>query len=230
MRKRSERKKIYPFAWMDETIEITLNPCKGHTAKLKNDDLCRLKEKFDMDVCQIISYLKSEIFYLRSLKKKKIVVQQYYKDVVLLRNQAAANIEQYYSHEVELTITGKYILKALDELADLIGKRYSTYLEIAVGNDQAKNRSAKTHIFKILCQLSVDQLGIILKAADDAKLVIAQSLSLVFKSIVPYLSTPAREELSWQSMRSSSYHPEERDKELAILALEKMIKEIKQYR
>ena len=54
-------------------------------------------------------------------------------------------------------------------------------------------------------------------------------MSLIFKTIVPYLSTPFKRNLSYQSVRSKSYNPEEKDKEFVIKTLEKIIKHIKDY-
>jgi hypothetical protein len=51
----------------------------------------------------------------------------------------------------------------------------------------------------------------------------------VFKTIVPHLSTPYQENISYDSMRSKSYTAETRDKEIAIQTLEQMIKKIKEY-
>ncbi|OJW81819.1 MAG: hypothetical protein BGO69_15060 [Bacteroidetes bacterium 46-16] len=82
---------------------------------------------------------------------------------------------------------------------------------------------------KVLCVLSTDQAGIILRAADELKILIARSLNEVFKTIVPHLSTPYKEELSYDSMRSKSYAAEERDKEIAIETLEKIIEKIRSY-
>ncbi|HRP37582.1 MAG TPA: hypothetical protein PLS50_07280 [Candidatus Dojkabacteria bacterium] len=82
---------------------------------------------------------------------------------------------------------------------------------------------------KIICMLSSDQIGLILRAADDQRILIAQSKNQVFKSIVPNLSTASRENLSYDGMRSKSYVAEERDKRLAIDALEKIIAKIKAY-
>ena len=83
---------------------------------------------------------------------------------------------------------------------------------------------------KLRCRLSVDQLGLILKAADDTRLISSPSLSLVFKAVVPYLSTERKKDLSWDSMRSSTYHPEQSDQETAIAALEKIIRAIRDYK
>lgn len=82
---------------------------------------------------------------------------------------------------------------------------------------------------KIKCALSVDQLSLFLRAADETKVIIARSLNDLFKQIVPYLSTSHTKNISYDSMRSKSYAAEKRDKEIVIHALEQMIKSIKDY-
>lgn len=82
---------------------------------------------------------------------------------------------------------------------------------------------------KVLCVLSTDQTGLILRAADELKILIARSMNEVFRTIVPHLSTPYKENLSYDSMRSKSYAAEERDKKIAIETLEKIIEKIKSY-
>lgn len=82
---------------------------------------------------------------------------------------------------------------------------------------------------KLLSVLSVDQMALVLRAADDLKIVMARSLNSVFKNIVPYLSTPYQENISYDSMRSKSYSAETRDKEIVIETLQQMIKKINDY-
>lgn len=82
---------------------------------------------------------------------------------------------------------------------------------------------------KIECILSTDQMGLILRATDESRILKAKSMSQIFKTIVPHLSTPFKKDLSYQSVRSKSYNAEERDKEIAIETLEKIIKKIKTY-
>lgn len=82
---------------------------------------------------------------------------------------------------------------------------------------------------KIRSILSVDQMAIILRAADELKIITARSLSSVFKAIVPHLSTLNQENISFDSMRSKSYSAEIRDKEVVIHLLQQMIKVIKYY-
>lgn len=227
MRKRLISEKQYPFAWLDEVTELTLNPHKGYLDQLKADELTRLQQQFEKEVRQIISSLKAQTFWIYSIKKKKAVLQQYLEAIRLLKIQVATN-QAHYAENNTIKTTGSAIMVYLDELSHSIEKRYTAYLpKMPIAGEQPTLQDAG--IFKIICELSVDQMGIILKAADDIKLLVSRSLSMVFKSIVPYLSTAQKSELSWDSMRSNSYHPEERDKEAAIAALEKLIKKIREY-
>ncbi len=82
---------------------------------------------------------------------------------------------------------------------------------------------------KVRSILSVDQMSLILRAADDLRIIMARSLNSVFKDIVPYLSTPYQEDISYDSMRSKSYSAEIRDKEIVTETLQQMIKKINEY-
>lgn len=82
---------------------------------------------------------------------------------------------------------------------------------------------------KVRCILSSDQMGLILRAADDIRILEAKSMSEVFRTIVPHLATPYRENLSYDGMRSKAYVAEERDKQIAIETLEGIIKKIRGY-
>ncbi|WP_423147041.1 hypothetical protein [Rubrolithibacter danxiaensis] len=95
--------------------------------------------------------------------------------------------------------------------------------------DLKSSVSAQKEKTKVLCILSSDQMALILRAADELKILMARSMSDVFKTIVPHLSTPYKENLSVDSMRSKSYSAEERDKEIAIQTLEHIIKKISEY-
>lgn len=228
MRTQSENKVGYPFAWLDNVTELTLNPVKGSVEQLQADELNRLQDEFGTEVRRVLDSLKAQTFWIFSSKKRKAVLQQYDQAIRLLRQQATINQENYPEDSL-LKTSGNAIIAYLDELSHDIEKRYSAYLPQPV-IAQENQAVPPLDIFKIICELSIDQMGIILKAADDVKLIVSRSLSLVFKSIVPYLSTANKKELSWDSMRSNSYHPEERDKEAAIAALEKLIRKIRDYK
>lgn len=82
---------------------------------------------------------------------------------------------------------------------------------------------------KVTCTLSTDQTGLIIRAADELRILLAKSMSEVFKTIVPHLSTPYKKDLSYDGMRSKSYVAEERDKLIAIQTLQRIINKIEEY-
>lgn len=87
----------------------------------------------------------------------------------------------------------------------------------------------KQEPLKVMILLSVDQIGLFLRALDSLRVLKAKSLNAVFQSITPFLSTPRQPEISWDSMRSKSYAFEEKDKQAVIKVLESVITWIKEY-
>ena len=96
-------------------------------------------------------------------------------------------------------------------------------------NDLKPVTNSTTFNSKIECDLSIDQMALILRATDEARVIRARSMNHFFKMIIPHLSTPFKRDLSYQSVRSKSYSPEERDKEIAVKILEKIITKIQSY-
>lgn len=94
---------------------------------------------------------------------------------------------------------------------------------------EIQKEAVKKEKTKLSSVLSVDQMALILRAADDLRIVMARSLNSVFKNIVPFLSTPYQENISYDSMRSKSYSAESRDKEIVTETLQQMIKKISEY-
>jgi len=77
--------------------------------------------------------------------------------------------------------------------------------------------------------LSGDQLAIVLRAADEVKMVESRSLNMVYNTMIPYIATENRTTLSPSSIRVKSYCPEQKDKNLVIDKLSQMIEKIKDY-
>ncbi|MDP5198984.1 hypothetical protein [Flavobacterium sp. DG2-3] len=102
-------------------------------------------------------------------------------------------------------------------------------LSVDVDENNAATESMQMGEDKVECTLSTDQMALILRAGDESRVLKARSMSLVFKTIVPFLSTPFKKNLSYQSVRSKSYNAEDRDKEIAIQTLKKIIEKIKSY-
>jgi hypothetical protein len=112
------------------------------------------------------------------------------------------------------------------ELSYLEKKRY---FSVRATNLSTQNVLSEKPKQKVTCALSTDQIGLIIRAADELRILIAKSMSEVFKTIVPNLSTPYKKDLSYDGMRSKSYVAEERDKQIAIQTLQQIIKKIEEY-
>ncbi|GLU56234.1 hypothetical protein [Dyadobacter frigoris] len=82
---------------------------------------------------------------------------------------------------------------------------------------------------KTKLDLNTDQIALLLRALVDTKTVAFTSVNEVFKMVTPFLSSKKKEDISWNSMRRSTYAAEDRDKHAATAVLEKMILVIKNY-
>lgn len=82
---------------------------------------------------------------------------------------------------------------------------------------------------KILCILSIDQIALIFRALDSLRIIEAKSLNSVFQQIAPYLSTPRKRDISWESMRSKAYQFEASDKERVLKMLDSVTRWIHEY-
>lgn len=217
----------YPYSWLDDIIGITLNPEITKVTELKEQQLDMIENKFDLELREVLSDLKRSTFFLLSDKKIKATVSHYYECLLWLEEQAKLNLAAYPS-EHPLAETGENLLLHIQYVAKTFRKRYEKYLPDV---KPISRNSTNTHkpVAKVLFAFSVDQLGILLKAADDSKILLASSLSIIFRMIVPYLSTEKIKTISWNSMRKSTYQMEQHDKDFVIAALEKLILKIKQY-
>jgi hypothetical protein len=218
--------KYYPFAWLDEVVEIVLNPAKTDLSGLQSEQLRLLEEKSIAEVRLIWSALKGQAFSGANAESIKVIVEQYVIAIRSLRQQVMAYLETY-PPDTLLRQTAQSILAGLDELYVFIVRRYPAYRLESLA-DYRQNLPLIAH-FKVVFELSTDQLGILIRAAYDIRLIAGDSLRSVFKTLAPYLSTIKKTELSWDSMRSNSGRPERSDKMTVIAALEKVIAKVKEY-
>lgn len=226
MSERATYEKSYPFAWLDEVVEIVLNPEKTDLAGLQSEQLRFLQEKASSETRLIWVGLKGQAFSGTNADSIKVIVEQYVIAIRSLRQQVMTYLDSY-PQDVLLRQTARSILLALEELYRYIVRRYPSYqLESLTDKPQSPPLIA---YFKVVFELSTDQLGILIRAAYDIKLIAGDSLRSVFKTLAPYLSTTKKTELSWDSMRSNSGRPERSDKMTVIAVLEKVIAKVKEY-
>jgi hypothetical protein len=228
MSERTTYENSYPFSWLDEVIEITLNPDKSNLKQIKNEALADIQAKLPEEIARVIRMIKGQAFSLYSNDQVKVVAGHYDQSIRVLQRQAAFNLRSY-PQKGTLFKTGQLLLSALDDLSKNIHIRYGTYLPEII-SDQKDTEKLDTFFDKVLCALSADQIGIILRSAFDVKIIIGNSFRKVCQAIAPYLSTRWKKDISWDTIRSNSGRPEFRDKEIAIETLEKMIEKIRGYR
>lgn len=90
-------------------------------------------------------------------------------------------------------------------------------------------KKGQTEISKILCLLSVDQISLVLRALDSLRIIQVKSFNSLVQNLTPYLATPRKEDISWQSLRSKSYTIEENGRAELIKILESVITWIREY-
>jgi cell fate (sporulation/competence/biofilm development) regulator YmcA (YheA/YmcA/DUF963 family) len=229
MSKRENDEKTYPFFWLDEILEITLNPAKTNLKTLSPQLLDSIKTQLPIEIDRVSACMKTQAFCLYSNEQLKVVAGHYDQALRLLQRQAVNNL-QHYPKSGPLQQTGLMIQHALDELMQSVHNRYQTYLPESSLPETGSEDSPPNFIDKVLCALSADQLGIVLKSAFDVKLILGKSFRKVCKAIAPFLSTPWKTDISWDTIRSIAGRAEPRDKEIAIEFLEKMITSIRRSR
>ncbi|MGJ1269537.1 hypothetical protein ACR78G_20250 [Sphingobacterium spiritivorum] len=177
---------------------------------------------------------KSYINYLIKTVQKKVnssssqadqlIALHYYQKALMQMHKKPDVIlnQDYYDLETVIRRLIKHEIHFKEEAIRFEGLENTT--------DNLSGNKEKTKVeYKIKVELSSDQIGLILRAADELRILSAKSMSEVFRTIVPYLSTPRNENLSYQGMRSKSYTAEETDKQKAIRSLERMISKINEY-
>jgi hypothetical protein len=217
----------YPFLWLDELVEVKLNPDKTNPKSLSNEDLHQIHNRLPEEFTRITNHLKTQAFCLYCSDHIKVVAGHYDQAVRLLQLQLQHNL-QLYPKNCKLRPTVNKLLGLLNEMELSLRTRYQRYLPDAVQPPETPDPAGLMN--KILCALSADQIGILIRAAFDVKLIIGKSFRKVCKAIAPFISTPWKDEVAWDTIRSHAGRPEDRDKAIAIETLEKMIVQIKGYR
>lgn len=218
---------VYPFLWLDEVLFRELNPLRQDCVSYEVEELHKLEERFNDELWTVFNALKARTFGLMPTGDIQILAGHFLDAAEALAQQARINLANYREDDQGIIETTEYILASLRDFDGAVRERFHKYLaDKKVGN--ATNNANKM-LFKVLCKLSVDQIGIVLKACDDTKLILAKSLSIVFQAIVPFLSTDRMKHISWGSMRKSTYQFSRSDLEFVIAVLEQLIEKIREY-
>lgn len=227
--------RTYSLQWLDSLISVTLNPGKPYRYMLTDVELSDLLEKVPLEALQVQHEFAGHVFACNKEKEVRHLVQKYYNALVSLRDLLTTYRKNTEVSVAVTTLQGQ-LLESVSDLIDFIAKRYEIYLYPASHSEGEGESNESKHkvlhkdiVAKVLCTLSGDQIALILRAADEAKILKARSMNLVFKLIIPHLSTPYKAELSAGAIRSKAYNPEEADRNAAIEALHRIISKIQSY-
>lgn len=222
----------YLLEWLDLTVTSTLNPNKTDLTMITPIQSRAIIEKATEQTFFIQSQFTVQVFSLTKEKQIKILVGNYYSSLLFLLNKITEINSSNDLHRDNLKEVTATLISCLDELITFVESRFANYLSVPFQIIEKKiNEPSVTDSpsSKILCKLSTDQTALILRASDELKILISKSMNHLFKTIVPFLSTPNKVNLSYDAMRSKAYVAEERDKKIVIETLERMIKQIKEY-
>lgn len=225
--------RTYSLEWLDALISVTLNPTRPYRRELRAEDIALLLEKVFLESQQVEHELNDKVFALFKDNQVRHLVQKYHTALTHLKEQAMGYLKGEPAAGADpFTELEERIVSSLSTLLTFIEQRYSHYLSPAT-EDLPEMPSVQlkpsNDRMKIYCNLSGDQLALMLRAADEAQVLKARSMNAVFKAIVPHLATAQRNELSADAIRSKAYNPEEPDRAACINALENMIRKIKDY-
>lgn len=216
-----QHQNFYPFGWLDDLIDIQLNPEKNDLNRITETEIRAIRKRLPSEMAAISLQLKQQSFSLYRNRYVKVVAGQYDTAIRLLRQRMKINLSQY-AKDGQLYDTGELIIAHLNDLYDSIRERYTGYL---ISSPEAETGQTT----KLKCGLSVDQIGILLKAADSMHLIVARSFSELLRGIVPYLSTERFKDISWKSARSSTYKIEQHDRDVVLRVLEELAGRIRDF-
>jgi len=174
-----------------------------------------------------VSYLITELsesIESTTNKAKEELLLNYYKGLRQLHSLPGYAFNPEYHGILDL------LDKWFDEEINFYRKLTTlTDINVTETKGQPEAEKSTTSKSKVLCTLSADQIALMLRAADEVRMLSARSLTAVFRSIVPHISTRQTTDLSFESVRIKSYNAEDSDKQAAIRTLKKMIDKIQDY-
>lgn len=209
--------RTYSLEWLDSLISVTLNPERPYRDKLQPGDISDLVEKIPVECIQVQSELNNQIFGVNKEGQVQHMVKKYHNAIVALRETLHAYEGKAEPRKQPILELQELLIASLNGLLSFIEKRYGYYIDPPRhGQPSPKNPSVSPvkAPARILCNLSGDQIAVILRGADESQVFKARSMNAVFKAIVPYLSTEHKENLSVDAM---------------VAALQAIIKKIQGY-
>ncbi|MEH6680369.1 MAG: hypothetical protein V7724_07455 [Sediminicola sp.] len=221
----------YLLEWFDLLIVTTLDADRTNIGEMDPRQATELIQKIRNETASFKTRMKYRAFSLTREKHIRLFIQNHYVSIRILRGVVREREERGISQRKHIEEIFSVLYTSLGELLIFLETWFARYLPVD-GYAKRKGRKAVPTAKvteKILCNLSTDQIALVLRAADELRILKARSLRSVFKIIVPHLSTPNKKNISFDAMRVNAYKAEDRDKEVTIGQLQHIIKKIKGY-
>lgn|SRR5690606_18818388 len=219
-----------PIHWLDNFVMININPginTRGSVLKVCN---ANTKNQIKQEVSTIKTTIKDRTFSMSKDSQLELYIANLHRSFEVL----LAQIEKYkqfkvYQNRAFISILDilHYEVVGLHHFIELWYPKYLKKLESYTSEPQSWY--SKKFPDKVVCSLTGDQVALILRAADESKFLVARSMRSVFQAIAPYLATPHRKALSYDSLRLKAYIVSEKNKEVVIEQLNSIIKKIEKY-
>ncbi|WP_268224959.1 hypothetical protein [Sinomicrobium oceani] len=219
----------YLLEWLDVLVSVTLNPEKNLVQKITEEQVEFMVRNIRKESASIKSKLKHQVFSLTREKHIRLLIENYHTSLLILSDQVSERQKNDTFQRKDLLQVMDTLHCDLQELICFLETWFAHYLKPDSFTKRRAYFSKAKDREKIVCNLSTDQTALVLRAADELRILQAKSMRHVFKTIVPHLSTPHKKDLSYDSLRVKAYTPEEKDKEVAIAQLQRMIKKIEEY-
>lgn len=221
----------YLLEWLDMLISTTLDPERTNIREMTPQQATELIHHIRKETATIKTKIKHLAFSLTREKHIRLFLQNHYVSMRILQGLVRERTESGPFQRKDIEQVHLVLQASLEELLLFLETWFARYLPV---DGFAKRRNRKTPPIpknedKILCNLSTDQIALVLRAADELRILKARSLRSVFRTIAPHLSTPNRKDISFDAMRVNAYKAEDSDKKVAIGQLEHIIKKIKDY-
>ncbi|SFB79789.1 hypothetical protein SAMN04487891_102391 [Flagellimonas taeanensis] len=226
----------YLLEWLDMLISTTLDPERTNVREMTPQQATELIQHIHKETATIKTKIKHRAFSLSREKHIRLFLQNHYVSIRILLKLVRERKENEPFQRKDIKQVHLVLQTSLEELILFLETWFARYLPMD-GFANRRNRGKRgrkepptlKNREKIMCNLSTDQIALVLRAADELRILRARSLRSVFRTIAPHLSTPNRKDISFDAMRVNAYKAEDSDKKAAIGQLQHIIKKIQDY-
>lgn len=211
----------YPLFWLEKLTSTTYNPFSTEFRKgLELEKADELSEDIQKEQVKILDDIRN-IYFAGADLIVKDQIRRYYASLKKMSMQVSQYQVEISGNEPGVSIVYKALQECIGNVTESMEEDYG---EEILGNPKKQLEPGS-----VLINLNTDQIALLLRAATESGLLHTLSMSAVFRNVIPHISTPDKKQISWNTTRTKAYEAEDRNIEIAISALEGMLKKLKTY-